>query len=318
MSLASSIDPPARPKLLTPVVLRELSVRSNGQGVVRTLSHYAAIAVIGALIWLVSSRHGMVWALPLIVVQGIFVAFLFMAVHETAHKTAFASRTLNILVGYLSAFMIGLPYEYYCLFHWEHHRHTQDPDKDPELIVGPKPRSDTQLAIAFSGLRQVAGRLLLMLRHAVTGKVTVPWVPDNKRGTIVREARCYVGLYALLLIGSIALQSALLLWVWVLPLLLGQLILRPYLYAEHTGCEQTRSAFENTRTTMTTRFVHWLTWNMPYHVEHHAYPSVPFHALPKLNRIVDGEIVHRGRGYLAVTRETWAWFRARSTRAGAC
>jgi fatty acid desaturase len=317
MSLASSIDPPARLKLLTPAMLRQLSVRSNRQGALRTLSHYAAIVVTGALIWQVTSRYGILLALPLLVVQGIFVAFLFMAVHETAHKTAFASRMLNILVGYLSAFMIGLPYEYYCLFHWEHHRHTQDPDKDPELIVGPKPRSDTQLAIAFSGLRQVAGRLLLMLRHALTGKVTVPWVPANKRGTIVREARCYISLYALLLLGSLLLQSAILLWVWVLPLLLGQLILRPYLYAEHTGCEHTRSAFENTRTTMTTQFVHWLTWNMPYHVEHHAYPSVPFHALPQLNRIVDGEIVYRGRGYLAVTRETWAWFRARLTWADA-
>jgi len=31
--------------------------------------------------------------------------------------------------------------------------------------------------------------------------------------------------------------------------------------------------------------------------------------LPKLNAIVDERIVFRGRGYLAVTRETWAWFR---------
>jgi fatty acid desaturase len=80
------------------------------------------------------------------------VAFLFMAVHETAHKTAFRSRALNLAVGHLSAFAIALPYEYYCLFHWDHHRYTQDPDKDPELIVGPKPTSDAQLAIAYTGL----------------------------------------------------------------------------------------------------------------------------------------------------------------------
>jgi fatty acid desaturase len=316
MSMASPIDP-VRPKLLTPIMLRDLSVRSNAQGAARTLSHYAAILIVGTLIGLVASRYGVVWALPLLPVQGALVAFLFMAVHETAHKTAFESRALNVMVGHLSGFIIGLPYEYYCLFHWEHHRHTQDPEKDPELIVGPKPRSETQLAIAYSGLRQVAGRLLLMLRHALTGRVTVPWVPKGRRATIVREARCYVGLYAVLLLGSIWLHSAILLWVWVLPLLVGQMILRPYLYAEHTGCEHTRSAFENTRTTMTTRLVHWLAWNMPYHVEHHAYPSVPFHALPKLNRIVDGEIVHRGRGYLAVTRETLAWFRAHWTRSEA-
>jgi fatty acid desaturase len=298
-------------------MLRELSVRSDRQGAVRTLSHYAAIVVIGTLIWLVASRDGVVWALPLMIVQGAFVAFLFMAVHETAHKTAFESRRLNLMVGTLSGFIIGLPYEYYCLFHWEHHRHTQDPERDPELIVGPKPRSDTQLAIAYSGLQQVAGRLLLMLRHALTGTVTVPWVPKGRRATIVREARCYLAAYAVLLIGALVLHSALLFWAWVLPLFIGQMMLRPYLYAEHTGCDRTRSAFENTRTTMTTKAVHWLAWNMPYHVEHHAYPSVPFHALPKLNRIVDGEIVHRGRGYLAVTRETWAWFRARRRQADA-
>ena len=81
----------------------------------------------------------MVWALPLIVAQSYFVAFLFMVVHETAHKTAFRSRALNLAVGHLSSFAIGLPYEYYCLFHWDHHRYTQDPDRDPELLVGPIP-----------------------------------------------------------------------------------------------------------------------------------------------------------------------------------
>ena len=224
-------------------------------------------------------------------VQGYFVAFLFMAVHETAHKTAFRSRGLNLAVGYPSAFIIGQPYEYYCLFHWDHHRYTQDPDKDPELVVGVKPKSDTQLALAYSGLLQVAGRLRLMLGHAVTGKVTVPWIPENKRAIIVREARAYAGLYALLLALSLWFSSALLLWVWIVPLMIGQFFLRPYLYAEHTGCDRTRSAFQNTRTTYTGAIVKWFAWNMPYHVEHHAYPSIPFHALPKLNEIVDGEIV---------------------------
>jgi fatty acid desaturase len=311
MSLAPTPDVPHRLKLLTPAMLRDLSTKSNVKGGLRTLSHYAAIVANGALIAWIASRYGAAWALPLMILQGCFVAFLFMAVHETAHKTAFESRAINLGVGYLSGFIIGLPYEYYCLFHWEHHRHTQDPDRDPELIVGPKPKSETQLAIAFSGLQQVAGRLGLLLKHAVTGKVTVPWVPAGRRPAIVLEARCYAILYALLLIGSIALHSAILVWAWVLPLLLGQMVLRPYLYAEHTGCDHTRSAFQNTRTTTTTALVHWLAWNMPYHVEHHAYPSVPFHALPRLNRIVDGEIVYRGNGYLAVTRETWAWFRAR-------
>lgn len=298
-----------RLKPLTPSMLRELSVRSDLRGAAQSLGHYGVILLVGALIWKVASTWGLLWALPLMAVQGYVVAFLFMAVHETAHKTAFRSRSLNLVVGHLSAFLIGLPYEYYCLFHWDHHRYTQDPEKDPELIVGVKPTSDTQLALAYSGLLQVAGRLRLMLGHAVTGKVTVPWIPESKRAIVVAEARIYVALYALLLVLSLWLSSALLLWVWIVPLMIGQFFLRPYLYAEHTGCDRTRSAFHNTRTTYTGAVVKWFAWNMPYHVEHHAYPSIPFHALPKLNEIVDGEIVHRGRGYIRTTRETWAWFR---------
>ncbi|MDD1533356.1 MULTISPECIES: fatty acid desaturase [unclassified Bradyrhizobium] len=302
-------EPGHRLKPLTPTMLRDLSVRSDLKGAMQTTGHYGAIVLVGAAISVVSSRWGVIWALPLMAVQGYIVAFLFMAVHETAHKTAFRSRGLNLAVGHVSAFIIGLPYEYYCLFHWDHHRYTQDPDKDPELIVGVKPASDTQLAIAYSGLLQVAGRLRLMLGHAVTGNVTVPWIPESKRAVIVREARVYVALYALLLALSLWFTSALLLWAWIVPLIIGQFFLRPYLYAEHTGCERTRSAFENTRTTYTAAIVKWFAWNMPYHVEHHAYPSIPFHALPKLNAIVDDEIVHRGHGYIRTTRETWTWFR---------
>jgi fatty acid desaturase len=297
-------------KLLSSVDLRALSVRSNLPGIVRAASHYGAIVAFGALIWLVSSRYGWLFAIPLMVVQGYFVAFLFMIVHETAHKTAFRNRRLNLALGHLSSFAIGLPYEYYCLFHWDHHRYTQDPARDPELLVGPVPATDTQLAIAYSGIRQVAFRLGLMLRHGLTGEATAPWIPESKRHIVVKEARLYLLGYAVLLVASLVLQTAILLWAWVVPLVVGQLFLRPYLYAEHTGCDRTRSAFQNTRTTCTGMFTKWFAWNMPYHVEHHAYPSIPFHALPKLNEIVDGQIVYRGKGYLAVTRETWAWFRS--------
>ncbi|MGY4282366.1 fatty acid desaturase [Bradyrhizobium sp. LM2.7] len=309
MSDATVSETGHRLKPLAPAMLRELSVRSNLKGTARSVCHYGVVVLIGTLIWKVTSSYGVLWALPLMAVQGYFVAFLFMAVHETAHKTAFKSRSLNLAVGYLSGFIIGLPYEYYCLFHWDHHRYTQDPDKDPELIVGVKPASDTQLAIAYSGVLQVAGRLWLMLGHAISGKVTVPWIPENKRAVILTEARVYAGFYVALFALSLSFSSALLLWVWIIPLVIGQSFLRPYLYAEHTGCERTRSAFQNTRTTYTGAIVKWFAWNMPYHVEHHAYPSIPFHALPKLNEIVDGEIVYRGRGYIATTRETWAWFR---------
>ncbi len=32
---------------------------------------------------------------------------------------------------------------------------------------------------------------------------------------------------------------------------------------------------------------------MPYHAEHHAYPAIPFHALPKLHEEIVEEIKHK-------------------------
>lgn len=301
-------------RALTPAQLKALSVKSNLPGACRALSHFGAIALIGTLLWMVMSRYGVLFAIPLILVQGYLVAFLFMPVHEAAHKTVFRTRWLNTVLGHLSSLIIMYPLEYYTLFHWDHHRFTQDPERDPELMFATVPTSDTQLAIAYSGIVYLFKRVRLMFRHALTGQVVVPWIPEGKRTLVVREARLYTLVYLVLLIGSIVSSSTLLLWVWLIPLVVGQWFLRPYLFAEHTGCDHTRSAFENTRTTYTGQLMKWFTWNMPFHVEHHAYPSVPFHALPKLNAIVDDRIAYRGRGYLAVTRETLAWFRrARQT-----
>ena len=39
-------------------------------------------------------------------------------------------------------------------------------------------------------------------------------------------------------------------------------------------------------------------WNMPYHAEHHAYPGVPFHALPKLHKGIFNELAHKEEGYI--------------------
>ena len=47
--------------------------------------------------------------------------------------------------------------------------------------------------------------------------------------------------------------------------------------------------------------VRLFAWNMPYHAEHHAYPAVPFHALPRLHERVQARIANLDPGYLAAT-----------------
>jgi fatty acid desaturase len=124
--------------------------------------------------------------------------------------------------------------------------------------------------------------------------------PAERRPLIV-EARAYLAVYALVAAASVLAASPAVLLVWILPYLVGQAFLRPYLLAEHTGCASTRDCLTNTRTTLTLPLVRLFAWNMPYHAEHHSYPAVPFHALPRLHDQVRAKIANLEPGYVAAT-----------------
>ena len=124
--------------------------------------------------------------------------------------------------------------------------------------------------------------------------------PPERRPLIV-EARAYLAVYVAVAAASVLAGSPAALLLWIVPYLVGQAFLRPYLLAEHTGCPTTRDCLTNTRTTLTLSPVRLFAWNMPYHAEHHAYPAVPFHALPRLHERVRGEIANLEPGYVAAT-----------------
>ena len=273
-----------------------LSAKSDVAGAWRALGHLGAIALSAGALW---QALGTWWAVPLTALLGYFLAFLFTALHETAHKTAFRSKALNYALGHFSSFVILLPYEYYRAYHWDHHRFTQDLEKDPELSV-PLPTTRLGLAWFWTGIPTWKSRVKMLYRHSL-GRVRAPWVSERQRPVIVKEARWYVLGYALILAASIATQSLAAVWLWLVPVAVGQWFLRPYLLAEHTACPHSPDMLENTRTTYTNAFIRFYAWNMPYHTEHHAYPAVPFHALPKLNKVLADHIVNTEPGYVPAT-----------------
>ena len=276
-------------------VLMPLTVRSNAPAARRALGHLGAIVLAAATLW---PLRGTFWALPLTALLGFFTAFLFNALHETAHQTAFRTRAPNHLLGHLAGFAVLLPYGYYRAFHWDHHRYTQDRDRDPELAV-PLARSRLGLLWYWLGPPVWRDRICKLLVHGLAGRATERWVPEAQRASIVREARWYLLGYAIVIGVSLATRSLAALWLWLVPVAVGQWFLRPYLLSEHTGCAHTANMLENTRTTYTHAFVRFFAWNMPHHAEHHAYPAVPFHALPQLNTRLAAHIVHTERGYPA-------------------
>lgn len=290
----SDIDHRAIIASLSPADRAELTRRSDTPGLVRFTVHFGAILLLGAFI-----LRGIPFWPALLVPQGILIIFLFTALHEAIHETAFRSGRLNQVVARLSGLLVFIPPTWFRYFHFAHHRHTHDPDNDPELM-SPKPETVAQYVLYLSGFPLWASMTRTIVANAVR-ETREPFVPAKGRLKVTREARLFLaGL------GSIAVGSAALVWVWAIPALLGQPFLRAYLLAEHARCPHVANMLENTRTTFTTALVRLVTWNMPYHAEHHVYPAVPFHKLPLFHTIVREHLKTTERGYARFNRNYWA------------
>jgi fatty acid desaturase len=276
--------------------LHVLMARSDGPALLRTVWHFGVLVITGSLLWRLRSTP---WVLPLLVAHGYVLAFVFCAVHETAHRTAFRTRWLNAVIGTLAGLLTVWPYRNYRVYHWEHHRYTQDPERDPELFVA-KPESLLAYLFVLTGIPNALRRVGDILRLAV-GRADRPWMAPAERRPLIVEARAYLSVYVAVAMASVLVGSPIALLVWMGPWVIGQVFLRPYLLAEHTGCASTRDCLENTRTTLTLAPVRLFAWNMPYHAEHHAYPAVPFHALPRLHERVRSRIENLEPGYIAAT-----------------
>lgn len=277
----------------------ELTRRDDAPGLFRLAVHFGGIALGAALIL----AEIPFWPL-LLMPQGILVVFLFTALHETIHETAFRSSRLNRTVANIAGFLVLVPPVWFRYFHFAHHRHTHDPDNDPELM-SPKPETAWQYLRYLSGIPLWAGMAKIIARNAFFDSAE-PYVPDKGRAKVKREAHIFLALYALLAAASIAMGQAALVWAWIVPALLGQPFLRAYLLAEHTRCPHVANMLENTRTTFTTGLVRFVAWNMPYHAEHHAYPAVPFHKLPMFHAVVRDHLRSTSRGYGRFHRKYWA------------
>ncbi|MFU1478756.1 fatty acid desaturase [Roseovarius sp. C7] len=275
--------------------LARLNRTADGPGLRHLAGHGALIFGLG--LW-IALGWPLWWAL--LPIQGIALCFLFTLEHEATHKTPFATPWLNEAAGHVSGLLILLPFTWFRYFHLAHHRHTNDPERDPELLSGAKPESWPAYLWHVSGLPYWGGMVAQILHNALD-RAPAPYIPARARPRIRREARVMLLLYALA--GASLLASPLLFWVWIVPLLLGQPALRLYLLAEHGRCAFVANMLENTRTTYTNRAVRLLAWNMPYHIEHHSLPNVPFHKLPELNRLMAEDLRETAQGYARFTRD---------------
>ncbi len=278
--------------------LKALSRRSDAAGLRQLAGHGAGLAATGVAVALAQES---VLLFPALLAHGIVMVFLFAPLHESIHRTAFANRRLNDAVAWVCGFVLMLPPEFFRAFHFTHHRHTQDPARDPELSVA-KPATLGAYLLLASGLPYWRERTATLVRHAC-GRVDQAFIPPRQRPAMVREARIVLLVYAGIAVGSLVAGTWAAILYWLGPVVLGQPALRLYLLAEHTGCPLVPDMLRNSRTTYTTWLMRRLVWNMPYHAEHHAYPALPFHALAAAHDLLRDKIAVITPGYIAVHRE---------------
>lgn len=268
--------------------LRALSRRSNWHG----LAHIGLwlLLCIGSGVWVVKTWESW-WSIPAILVYGIFLSFSYAASHECSHGTAFRTRWLNETAFWVTSviFMEEAVYRRYA--HADHHTYTWFNDSDPQKPYG-NPLSwraylETLLLTfyfdAFSRL----------LRHSL-GRFTAQdqaFLPPSERIRVQLDSTVMLLIYCALLVWGIVLQSP---WPFVLyfiPRYLGGCVINLYINSQHMCmAEDLHDHRLTTRSIRCNPVERLLYWNMNFHIEHHLYPAVPFHALARLNQRVAHEL----------------------------
>ncbi len=284
--------------------MKELMKREDGRAIRDTVLWYALIAAAGAL---VVATWGTGWA---------FAAYFLYATlycgpadsrwHESSHGTAFKTRWMNDLLYQLASFQVLRRPTVWRWSHARHHTDTLVTGRDPEVAV-PLPTDIVGTLLNVFSLKSGPREMGRVLRNAagVLGEEEKTFVPEMEWPQVIKEARIWVGVYALLALAAWFSGS------WLPVVLLGLLpgMVGTWLYVffgltQHAGLpENVLDHRQNCRTVYMNPVFRFLYWNMNYHVEHHMYPMVPFHALPRLHEAIKSDCPPAYQGTLATYRE---------------
>lgn len=272
-----------RRNLIPRARMRELCKRSDARGWIQTISHFGAIIVSGVALYFALNTPGLSlwWAVPPFFALGVLLNFLFAAQHEYNHYTAFKTRWLNDVFNRITGFIQLYPRDYERWYHFEHHRFTQDWEKDPELISQGGPYTLWTYLPYLVGITYWTGRVERLIRVAL-GQ-TADYFTEKQAKKVVRESRMHLLGYAVIAAGSVYLESWAAVIYWIGPLFALKIFQNVQNVTEHSGLTHVQDTVHNTRTIKTWWIFRWMAWNMQYHTAHHTFPAVPFYNLPALH-----------------------------------
>lgn len=294
---------------VTREALHDLMPRSDAPGLAHILASLGLLGTAGAAACSLAAAGDPWWPLAS-AACGLAVVSFFPALHESGHGTAFRTPLLNRATTWLGAVIMLQAPSFFREFHFEHHRQTHDPARDPEIamaygLLGVWPRNIFNYLALVSGQGLMFGKATFTIACALTPYAVwrrlFPWIRETHASAVARESRLVLVLLVAATWAGLThvpgFHAVLLAW----PI--AHVLLGFYLMPEHTGLPHDGSQLHRTRTITSNAAVRWWMWNMPYHGEHHAYPAVPFHALPRLHALLAPEVENPSRGYLAFHAE---------------
>ncbi|AXF04260.1 MULTISPECIES: fatty acid desaturase [Paraburkholderia] len=273
-------------------VLKELTRRNDRDALLYLSGFLAMVAGSGVLAWL---SLGTWWCVPAFLLYGTIYAFAEAMEHELRHRTPFRSEWLNASVHWLICFMTWREQIYSRWSHAQHHTYTHltaTVPADVEIAVK-RPPNYLKLATDFLRVSHGIHHLGNIVLHSlgIVSRSAKAVVPPIEYRAMCRNSRIVLALYVGVVAWAIVAHSWLPAVFLLLPRAYGAWLHELLAITQHTGLRENELDHRfSTRTIRLNPVLQLLYWNMNYHVEHHMFPNVPFHALPKLRKAIEADL----------------------------
>ncbi len=285
------------------VKMRELLERRDGPALRDTAVWFGlllAFGLAGIALW------GTGWAIiPFALYGVIYASSSDSRWHESSHGTAFKTDWMNNALYEIASFMVmreSVPWR------WSHARHHSDTiivGRDAEIAF-PRPISIAGTILKFFSVPTIFKYFQGVWLHA-TGRLTPAersYIPESEFPKVFWRARLYLLIYLAVVALAVVTRSIVPLLLIGLPALYGTWLMVVYGGTQHAGlAENVLDHRLNTRTVYMNPINRYLYWNMGYHVEHHMFPMVPYHNLPKLHALMKADAPPPYNGLVAAWRE---------------
>lgn len=271
-------------------VMKELMQRSDEPATRDTIIWIGLLLVtaIGGI-----ATWGTWWAVAFFFVYGVlYGSACDSRWHECGHNSAFKTSWKNKWVYVLASFMVMRNPVSWRFSHMRHHVDTIIVGRDPEIGFM-RPTGMLRKALMFIGIPDVFQHFAILWRNAL-GKFTadeLDYIPPQQLPKAVFWARIYVAVHLAAIALALATWSLLPLMIIGGPRIYGTWHMVMTGLLQHGGlAEDVLDHRLNSRTVLMNPISRWLYWNMNYHVEHHMFAMVPYHALPKLHALIKDDL----------------------------